>query len=92
MVATPGGMRPKSQVHVLESGYRLSVKGGHVLKINAKTGKMIEDFGESRLISNSNTNSMLFPDPINVTQPSWVTWAQGIILLPAQSIILVRIG
>ena len=46
MVLTPVGMMEKSKVHFVGEGFQLSVVKGRLQKVEAKTGKMVEDFGE----------------------------------------------
>jgi hypothetical protein len=76
MVATPGGLMPKSHVYLVERGYHLSVKDGHVLKINTKTGEVAEDFGDHLPNSGNATPSHLIPGLVSIGQGSWVTWLQ----------------
>jgi Hemopexin len=45
MVLTPGGLRPKSKVHFLEEGQRISGKGGRMRIIETATGREIKDLG-----------------------------------------------
>jgi hypothetical protein len=46
MVLTPEGLMDKSKVHFIEQGFGLRVENGHIQKIETKTGRMVEDFGE----------------------------------------------
>src|SRR5580704_8185215 len=46
MVVTPEGMMAKSNVHFIEEGFALRIENGHILKVDAKTGRQAEDFGE----------------------------------------------
>lgn len=46
LVLTPVGYMEKSKVHFVGEGYHLSVVKGRLLKVEAKSGRMIEDFGE----------------------------------------------
>ena len=46
MVLTPEGMMAKSNVHFIEEGFALRIENGHILKVDAKTGRQAEDFGE----------------------------------------------
>ena len=45
MVITPGGLRPKSNVHFIEPGHHLSGKGGVFRKIHTATGEVTKEFG-----------------------------------------------
>jgi hypothetical protein len=46
MVMAPGGnLVPSSNVHLIENGYHLAFAQGHVLKLQNKTNKLMEDFG-----------------------------------------------
>src|SRR5580698_4598032 len=45
MVLTPEGAMPASQVHLIENGYHLELKGGHVLKVETRSGRLAADFG-----------------------------------------------
>lgn len=54
LIPTPGGLRLKSQVHLIEPGAHMSVVGGHVLKVLDETGKVMADFGQART-TNINT-------------------------------------
>ncbi len=45
-VLTPEGLALKSHVHLIEPGYHLNVRNGHVFKIKDKTGETMADFGE----------------------------------------------
>src|ERR1700743_3893867 len=45
MVLTPGGWLPKSHVFLVEKGFHLDTRNGHVLKIEDATGKIRADFG-----------------------------------------------
>jgi hypothetical protein len=46
LVITPGGWRPRSQVHGLKPGHHISGKGGRLRIIETSTGKVINDLGE----------------------------------------------
>ena len=48
MVLTPVGYMEKSKVHFIAEGYQLSVVKGRLLKVEAKSGRTAEDFGEVR--------------------------------------------
>jgi hypothetical protein len=45
MVVTPGGLRPQSNVHLIEPGYHLSGKDGVFKKIHTQSGTVIKEFG-----------------------------------------------
>jgi hypothetical protein len=47
LVLTPGGWRPKSQVHVLEPGHHISGKEGKTRIVRTATGEVIKDFGKT---------------------------------------------
>jgi hypothetical protein len=47
VVLTPGGMRPRDLVHILEPGQHVSVKGGRIRIIDTATGRVVRDLGES---------------------------------------------
>jgi hypothetical protein len=47
LVLTPGGWRPKSQVHRLEPGHHISGKGGRLKIIETATGNVVKDLGET---------------------------------------------
>jgi hypothetical protein len=47
LVLTPGGWRPRSQVHSVESGHHISGKGGRLRKVETSTGEIVEDYGET---------------------------------------------
>jgi hypothetical protein len=74
LVATPAGLMPRSKVHLVENGFQLTVKGGHVLKTDTRTGVVAEDYGESHPSNKAGSSSL--PTLINISAPSWVTWAQ----------------
>jgi len=46
LVLTPEGYVPAYKVHHIENGYALMRKGGHMLKVEPKSGTIIEDYGE----------------------------------------------
>lgn len=46
LVLTPAGLMSRSNVHFIAPGYVLSVEHGRLQKLESKTGRMIEDFGE----------------------------------------------
>src|SRR5579859_174708 len=45
LVATPAGMLPRSHTFLVEPGYHVFVKNGHVWKRQTGTGKLVKDFG-----------------------------------------------
>jgi hypothetical protein len=46
LVLTPGGWRPRSQVHLIEDGHHVTAKGGRLAKIHTASGKLVQDFGD----------------------------------------------
>lgn len=46
LVLTPAGLMARSNVHFIAPGYVLSVEHGRLQKLEASSGRMIEDFGE----------------------------------------------
>jgi len=46
LVLTPAGYMEKSRVHFIGEGHQLTVYKGRLLKIESRTGKTLEDFGE----------------------------------------------
>ena len=84
MIITPEGLMPKSQVHLIEDGYRLELRNGHVLKIETATGLTSEDFGAVQIAAPNGKNSQ--PNSIsrgfnnrNALAPSgngWVTYSE----------------
>ena len=83
MVMTPRGLMPKSQVHLVETGYHLELRDDHVMKIKDGTGELKEDFGEITLTQQVQTVN---PSPItkqpgvlkqtnlSVIQPNGTGW------------------
>jgi hypothetical protein len=55
LVLTPEGLIPASHLHLIENGYHLEIRNGHVLKVEDKTKKIAADFGERKLPSNKST-------------------------------------
>ncbi|MFI5160327.1 MAG: putative Ig domain-containing protein [Sphingobacteriales bacterium] len=53
MVLTPMGLMLKSQVHLVEPGYQLELRGSHMLKVKIGTGELKADFGSVRFDSPS---------------------------------------
>jgi len=45
LVITPGGLRPKSNVHFIEPGHHLSGKDGVFRKIHTASGEVVKEFG-----------------------------------------------
>lgn len=45
LVLTPRGLMSRSHVHFVEPGNLLSMENGHLQKLEAKTGKLVEDYG-----------------------------------------------
>jgi hypothetical protein len=45
LVLTPRGLMSRSHVHFVEPGNLLSMESGHLQKLDAKSGKLIEDYG-----------------------------------------------
>jgi hypothetical protein len=76
---TPFGVLPKSHVHLVEPGFYLLLKNGHVWKASSATKNLVEDFGE---ISPATGGARPTVEPTGghnfVTQPStvWQTYAQ----------------
>lgn len=75
-ILSPEGPILSSNVHLIETGYHLSVQNGHVVKIHSATGIMSEDFGEMH--PNNHENIAGGPDNKAIpAQPSgWITYAQ----------------
>jgi hypothetical protein len=57
MVATPGGLMPKSHVFLIEQGYHLSVNNGQVMKVRDITGETVAVLGKADLPSNQSIPS-----------------------------------
>ena len=55
MVLTPRGLMLKSQVHLIEPGYQLEIRGSHMLKVKMSTGEMKADFGVVKFDSPTQT-------------------------------------
>jgi hypothetical protein len=47
LVLTPGGWRPRTQVHRVEHGHHISGKGGRLRIIETATGTVVKDLGEA---------------------------------------------
>src|SRR5262245_36934737 len=67
LVITPGGYRPQSKVHRIERGHVLEQSDGHLRAVDAKTGKLIKDFGPVRSAPDE-----VLPSPDTDT---WKAWA-----------------
>src|SRR5471032_2616763 len=70
-VLTPGGYRPKSQVHLIEAGNSLRMQAGRAQKIHP-SGDMLADFGA---IAPRAGGRPLMPE--NVFVPEWITPSLG---------------
>ena len=82
MVLTPGGWRPKSKVHYIETGHHISGKGGGIKKINSQTGGIIEDFGApddiKRVMAEGRINKAKkknLQDPSPITD-GWIVYSE----------------
>jgi hypothetical protein len=84
-VITPFGVRLKSQVHLIEDGYHLDFRLGHLLKVHTASGKVAEDFGIQLPVKKSTTGAVI---PLKnarggnqVVQPGlgsgWITFAEN---------------
>ena len=58
MVITPGGLRPRSHVHLIEPGHHLSGKGGVFKKIETETGTIIKEFGPMNTQKNATRKTL----------------------------------
>jgi len=87
MVLVPRvGWVPKEQVHVIEPGYQLSIKGNHILKVLKSTGVTIQDFGPVHQLKSNGSPSLsqgakqmnfsTSPGNISGANPNWITWGQ----------------
>ncbi len=47
LIITPGGLRPRSRVHVLEPGQHVDTTSGRIRIIDDATGEVVKDLGES---------------------------------------------
>jgi len=45
LILTPGGWRPKSEVHFVERGHHVSGAGGRLKIVHTETGKTVKDLG-----------------------------------------------
>ncbi len=81
IIITPFGPRKRSDVHLIESGYHLSFKEGHLLKVNDQNGKVEEDFGVQTVTKNITTQAEGRSGDRNVVPPQlgqgWITFAQN---------------
>jgi hypothetical protein len=98
LVLTPEGYMPAYLVHHIQKGYVLMHKGGHMLKVEPKSGTVIEDYGEvlspTAATSSSTTTTTGGADklasgmvPMSVVRPgsqtpSWVTDAYWTNMIP----------
>ncbi len=46
LVITPGGLRPKSKVHLIENGFHVNLKHGILSKINSSNNELVKKFGK----------------------------------------------
>src|ERR1700761_5195245 len=91
MMMTPRGLMLKSQVHQVENGYHLEVRGNHVLKIKTATGELKEDFGAMLVVAPIQPSATSQPQTqagtgvakernLTLTQPDnvtgWVTYSE----------------
>ncbi|MDB5015516.1 MAG: hypothetical protein JWQ84_348 [Mucilaginibacter sp.] len=84
MILTPAGMMPKSQVHLIENGYRLEIRANHVLKVKIKTGELMEDFGkiqipvtiQNKTFQNSNSSKSKNLSLMSPSGNGWVTYSE----------------
>jgi len=85
MILTPRGLMPRSQVHLIEPGYQLEIRGSHVLKVKTSTGEMQADFGAVRFDApgqppvinqpaNQTTNPAAKSSNLTVTQTNGAGW------------------
>ncbi len=63
VVLTPGGLRPRSLVHILEPGHHISLKDGHVRIIETATGKEVKDLGAVPSHESGEAESEPTPEP-----------------------------
>ncbi|HET6254432.1 MAG TPA: hypothetical protein VFE32_10175 [Puia sp.] len=86
LVATPGGLLPRSHVHAIENGYAVLRNGGHLYKIERQSGNIVEDFGpikssaEKRSIGGRPHDLTPSVSPMAPTWPNnavagWLTYA-----------------
>lgn len=61
LVLTPAGLMPRSHVHLIEKGYAVMHKNGHLYKVELASRNIIEDFGkiDSTIPSTSTTVTAL---------------------------------
>lgn len=67
MMATPFGLMLKTSVHLIESGYHVEVRDGHMFKIKTATGETKADFGA---ITAANTTQLAATGQSRMVQPS----------------------
>ncbi len=59
LVVTPGGLRPKSNVHLIENGTHVGLKNGVLIKVNNETKSIIKELGKINKIEHHlNRNSL----------------------------------
>ena len=46
LVITPGGKRPKSNVHLIENGFHVNLKDGILREINSATNDVVKELGK----------------------------------------------
>lgn len=66
MVMTPGGYRPKSDVHFIENGYHVSGKDGILRKIHTATGEVVKELGK---LKKSSPEEILLRQKLRKSQP-----------------------
>src|SRR5215471_3026423 len=79
LVLTPGGLRPRSQVHLIESGAVVDGSGGRLRKLGP-SGEVLADFGE---LQRRITGVPLHPGNVSLAPPGvtpafgsgWITFA-----------------
>jgi hypothetical protein len=80
MVITPGGLRPKSKIHLIEPDHHISGKDGRIRKIHNKSGKTVEDFGPINSGTKANRNSLRlrknisFESAVQPTSNGWIIY------------------
>jgi len=78
LVITPGGLRPKSKVHLIQPGHKLIVKNNHIQEIDS-SGKFVEEFGEVNRSGRSKPFESEQTDVVNATTAAlgsgWITRA-----------------
>ena len=76
MALTPEGFMEKSRVHFIDQGFALRLENGHIQKVDAKTGSLVEDFGEARTdgFQNLNLNQEPAANSYNSREPEVQGW------------------